>query len=251
VPAIDIIKIVSADDQKRPSGQVRFAVNQIDHWVFGGKTSSDGRKNLEEKLAAKSSMLADACHLADLQQEKLNLAGLGDIHGFFREFERLQRDFDPQNPIINDIWQETQVLQKKYNGDLYGDGSLFAQVLKQQLTREQWQLLQERRNASRQFHLEASIRQLVASFDQVSPLQADNRERLTQLLLKHTPLPKAVENAQQQSMLVAYILFHASEIPEQELRECLQGAEWDLFEAGRKTAHRWRAQLQQCGLIEK
>ena len=102
--------------------------NQV---VFGGKSAEMARAGIERTLTLRIDDVARKCDLSDLQWEKLQLAGRGDIKRLFDRVEEKRKlvnvRFD-QNQYAQ-FALELRKLQVNSNVETFGDGSIFAKRL--------------------------------------------------------------------------------------------------------------------------
>jgi len=253
VTAIDIIQEVAADSAKEQmQARQMFPDNILDQWVFQGRTKfSDARGILQAKLDLKVAFLEATSSVNLRQQEKLHLAGLGDIQGFLRDCEKLQREVDPTDQQqVAQIWQRVQPLRTRFHSGLFGRNSFLERVLQQCLTEAQLQDFLKRQRETRQFDLETSIRRFVVQVDLLIPFTPEGRGELTRLLIKHVPPPLELETQQQQNMIHYFVLYFANSVPKEELQACFDEEGWQTFSKPLATGKRMEASLKAQGMIE-
>ena len=77
--------------------------------------------------------------------------------------------------------------------------------------------------------------QLLVQFDQAAPFTHENREKLLELVEKHTCPPKSMTGPQQSHYLQYYMLWQMAEIPEDQLRPLFGKAAWKVAEEANET----------------
>ncbi len=251
--AIEIIREVEpgAQDKVRRLGN-RLPNNFLEQWVFnGGATFATAHKRLDSLLQARLASIGHVCAITDAQSTALKLAGAGDIHQFMREYERLQRTIDPadQNQI-NNLWQEVQPLREKFNSSLFGRDSLFERTLHACLRPDQCEHLEKRQAASRQFQLETAIRQVVVGLDDIAVLSEEERDTLTQLLVKEVPPPDALETPNQKQMLLQYVLWRCRAITRKDLLAFLGDDATDALQKATESARGYEQHFRMIGMIK-
>jgi len=252
--AVEFIEIVEKQiAAEKNQNQRGFRIEHFDQWVFRKQQTIRGaKKQLLERLEAESDSIQSTCQLADDQKEKLRLAGRGDIQDFLQLYAEIRQKFadnmDDQQAMQN-IWQEIQPLQKKYNGQIYGEGSLFIKVLDNLLDEQQLARMEELRREQRRFQYRATVMQLVSQFDQAAPLTHEKREKLLALIQEHTSPPKSTAGQQRNHFLMYYVLGQMAEIPETELRPLFDKAAWKVVRQQMKQGKSMKRNLEKQGLV--
>jgi hypothetical protein len=125
----------------RPRRLDQFVVarESYDQWIFGRSTKAQHNIKLMELLRSNIARASLQFQLTPVQEEKLRLAGRGDIKRFFdqveekrQEFERSRTDFRRCQAFARELGP-LRLASK--NGPL-GEGSLFAKTLKKMLAEQ-------------------------------------------------------------------------------------------------------------------
>jgi hypothetical protein len=139
--------------------RLRIAEGSFEQSVFGQATNSAGaRTRLDAILRQKVDAIDRICGLTDVQKQKLQLAGRGDVQRLFERVEDLRPKFQQTKALpdgnigaglfgamdVNEIvkWaqelsKEAQPLRIVIEAGPFDDGSLFAKTLRKQLTPDQ------------------------------------------------------------------------------------------------------------------
>ncbi len=114
----------------------RFLVpeDNFDHLIFGNLGNADkAREWLDSRLTMWTEHIGRLYKLSPAQLEKLRLVGRGDIKRLFdqvairrHEFQSVRNDVNRYRAFVFQV----QSLNREVSGGLYGEGSLFAKVLK-------------------------------------------------------------------------------------------------------------------------
>jgi hypothetical protein len=242
-------------NQHEPGGPRHvMPMNIVDQQLFGGMgTAENARKRLVKKLQGTIQMMVVTCELQSQQQEKIELAGMGDIHLFMRECLQIRDRVGPNNRNINNIWQELQPLQQKLHSGLHGEDSMFDRTLRQSLDRHQATLLEKRQQQANERKLELMVRQMVNQLDQVSAMDARQRRAVTTFLQENVAAPKRVPRLQQSNVMSAYVLYRVSQLPETKLKEwesLFDEDEKEFIDRATKIAMRYEVTLKKSEMID-
>ncbi len=236
----------------QPAGMAQQAIFempevQFDHWVFGGSDAGQAKKRLEALLTLQIESVERVCTLSDVQRKKLQLAGRGDMKRFDDETEEVRKKFRAvrrdQNKI-NQIWQDLQPLQTKFNAGLFHDTSLFRKVLKQTLDAQQSVQYEQQESERRRFRYEAKIGLAVTTIEKGIPLRDAQRQKFAELLLEETEPP---ENYGQYGYYI--VLYNAARIPEEKLKPIFDDAQWRALTQMFAQAKGMEAILKRNGLV--
>lgn len=218
------------DEEEDAPAEVQVAavpMKQFDQWVFGhgnNHGAKSTKKRLESLLTLHVDSISQICDLSEAQNQKLILAGHGDIKRFYDSVNKVRVKFlamrNDQNQR-NQIWQITQPLQMKLNAGIFDEKSLFHKVRKRLLKPEQVTKYEEVESERRRFRYEASVGMAVSKIEQGMPLRDEQRNQLLKLLLEETRPPKIFG---QHDYYV--VMFQASKIPEKKLRPIFDDAQW-------------------------
>lgn len=223
------------------------AEENFDQWVFGGTRAGQANKRLETLLASQVDAVERVCGLSEAQKQKLLLAGRGDVKRFFesadaarKKFEAVRRD---QN-AFNQVWQDIQPLQIKFNAGLFGDASLFRKVLQRTLDPEQSARYEQQEAARRKFRYEAKIGLVVAVLESGVPLRDEQRQKLVKVLLEETQTPNKFG---QYDYYV--VLCQAAHLPEEKLKPIFDEAQWQALRRLFAQAAGMEVALRRNGVI--
>jgi len=251
--AIEFFEIIEEEHSEQNQNQHGFRIEQFDQWVFSGQqTVEEAKAHLLGRLKSEAKSIQSICQLMDDQNAKLMLAGRGDIQAFMQEYAETRAKFEgniDNQQAMQNIWQEIQPLQKKYQGKMFGEASLFAKVLEHMLDQQQslrWQQLQREQRA---FQYQATFMYVIALFDQVAPLTQENREQLLALIDQYTFPPKSIPSVRHDHLLTSYIYSQLAEIPEDELRPLFREAPWKIIRSHRKRGKRMKRELKKQGMV--
>jgi hypothetical protein len=131
--------------------RARIPVGTLDQLVFGsGQNAADGRRRLDALLNQKIIAADQFCRLTEIQKQKLQLAGRGDIKRFTDRMESLRPAFEQVHVIVDEndarevsTWAGTlawdaKTLRSTLGLGLFEDGSLFAKTLRSSVAAEQF-----------------------------------------------------------------------------------------------------------------
>ncbi|MBX3439043.1 MAG: hypothetical protein KF861_16250 [Planctomycetaceae bacterium] len=228
---------------------IEMTREQLVQNVFRNQHSlADAERHAASALAVQIDFVALIGTLRAGQRDQLELAGQGDIHRYFSDFESYLATA-PTGQITmqqwNDIWQGLQPLQARYTAGLHGRDSLFRKTLPTTLDEDQfaaYQVLEQQR--SRQ-HYQAVIKATLAAIDGKIPLTTAQREQILRLMLEKTRPPRSYGQSYYQYHIV---LYQMSTI-EADLKPLFAENEWELMQKilqqGRMIEH-----MRQRGGVE-
>jgi len=228
--------------------QFEIAAEQFDQWVFQGHTQpSQVLAQLNSQLELQIEAVHAACNLREDQKQKLRLAGSGDIKRFLDDVDRVRQKFNAvrrDQEAFNQIWQDIQPLQMRFQSGLFDDQSLVHKVVRGVLNGEQRAAYEEVEQQRRRFQYEAKVALIVSLLESSLALRGEQRERLSQLILEETDPPKAYGQ-------YAYyvILYQASRIPAGKLQPLFDDAQWQILQNHFQQVRGLEAFLKQNGLL--
>jgi len=212
------------------ANQIRYPEESWNQQIFGIQPAEArvlARRGLQLRLEA----MDRAVSLSEPQRSKLALAGEGDIHRFFAEYERV-RDGCTFGQISRDDLQKlmtkAQPLQKRYQSGLHGRGSLFDKTVASLLTGQQRERLDAMRKERRRREYRDRIRIALMILDRKLPMTAAQREELTELLIEHTPPPRRYGN---QNAQLAMVLGQFAKLPNDRLRAVFGDDQWGVMQS--------------------
>ena len=188
------------------------------------------------------------CSLTDVQKKKLELASRGDIVEIFDRVEAVRTKFrqikNDQNKF-NQIWQDIQPLQVAFQSEQFGRGSFFHKSLAKVLTPEQLVQYEEAEVARRRFQYRAAIASLVAQIELLVPLLDEQREKLIDLTIEETPLPKQFGQYTTQIVFV-----QMSSIPRKKLEGILDPIQLRVIDQQMQQVQGMKRWLIQQGILD-
>ncbi len=253
--AVDFIEIVEKEVAKQNQNQHGFRIENFDQWVFSNQQKlSSAQKQILDRLEGEADSIQSTCKLENGQKEKLLLAGRGDIQAFTQLYAEVRAKFvekikENNQQAIQNVWQEIQPLQKKYHGQIFGEGSLFEKVLGHLLDEQQSDRLEKIRREQRRFQYQSAVLQLISQFEQAAPLKHENREKLLVLIDQHALPPKSMTGHNRAHYFTYYIYGQMAEIPEKELRPLFGKAVWKVVKQQMQQGKRMKRNLEQQGLV--
>ncbi len=248
-----------ADDAPPPQQAARLRMQRqrfanvdqnIEQWVFNGKAGAMGRGRewFDERLALALDEVDRVCHLSEAQKAKLRLAGRGDVKRFYTLMEAIRRKLrqvkDDQNKV-NQAFQEIQPLQATVNAGPFGHTSIFAKAVGAILTSEQAAQYAEAVRLRGLARYRARIELAVGAFDSALGLTAVQRQRFTEVLAAETKPPRRPGQYD-----FYYIMYRASQIPEDKLKPIFDDAQWRAVGQQIKNYQGWGAWLQSNGSLD-
>jgi hypothetical protein len=130
-----------------PKHGVGVASGSFDELVYGGGGSAaDARSRLDQRLQQALDKIDRICGLTEVQKQKLELAGRGDIKRLFDRAERLREecnrsaqvaDLDQFRKWASELKSEAGSLSRSFNASPLDSGSLVAKCMKTALTADQ------------------------------------------------------------------------------------------------------------------
>lgn len=232
--------------------QIQINEQTIMSWIFNNRQSTDlVRQELEEIIQTRIDLIVAACELTPEQREKLEMAGAGDIHRFFNEYQALRRTIKLGNVSMDEyqeINRKVQPVRQKYSAGLHSRDSLFAKAIPYVLDAKQQSRYAEfeRRRRVRQY--ESMVRGTIALIENEVPLTNDQREKFLKLIL--------AEEAPQRVDVVSYyhvylVLYRISKISEDQLKPIFLENEWKVMKPLINRGQAYRQVLMREGLLEE
>ena len=251
--AVEFIEIIEKHKEQPEQNRHGMRIENFPQWVFQEQLDAEGARNkLLERLGAEAESIQSTFQLSEDQAATLKLAGLGDIEAFTQEYAKTRASFEKNindQQAIQNIWQEIQPLQIKYQGQIFRDDSLFNKVMKHLLNEQQLAVMEQLQREQLLFQYQASVREVVIQIDQAAPITHEKRQQLLELINQHTLPPKSMPGTHRGHFLTYYILGQFAEIPEDELRPLFRDAAWKALQRQMKQARAMKRQLEQQGLV--
>ncbi len=228
--------------------QFNISIDNFDRWVFGQwGTAQAARGRLQSQLTLRIDAIDQVCDLTAAQQEKLQLAGQGDIWRFYARVAEarnffLQARHDRQQ--INQIWKLIQPIQQQLQAGLFHSRSLLHKCVRRTLDPEQMDRYQRQAIERRRFRYEASIALTLEMVQEGIPLLESQRQRLATLIRERIPLPE--QFGQYDSYL---ILWRLSQLPDEELKSIFDKIQWQAMQQAFDRTRAMKPQLLKMGLL--
>ena len=223
------------DDDEPANGQevqqmarvVGWTDETFDQWVFGSRTPSAARTRLNSLLTLQIEDVDRTCVLTPEQRAKLELAGKGDVKHLYDRVAEKRRAFqavkNDQNKIGN-IYQEIQPLQASFNSGPFDEGSIFYKAITNTLQGEQKAKYEKTLADKRLFRYRAKVDLTVAFLDNAVGFKADQRKKLSELLLAETKPPRRYG---QYDYYV--VMWQAAHLPEDKVKPIFDDTQWKLL----------------------
>ncbi len=210
---------------------IQFTEQSFIQNVFGNQRSyAAARKYTDEALQIQIDFVASAVQLSDQQREKLELAGQGDIHRFFNEYERVKRGMT-FGGIPRDewqaVWRKTQPLSTKFAAGLHGPKSLFAKTVSSALDDHQRAEFDEMKETRDIAIYVDNIRMTLSMLERKVPLTRKQRDTIIELLVDETEPPDYYGQA---SMHFYVVLVQMAKMPQEKLKPVFSNDEWQVID---------------------
>lgn len=198
---------------RAPAQDFTLTDQQFDMWLTNGTNSSVDQVN--SQLTMQIQAIDRVCHLQPDQEEKLQLAGRGDVARYQGRVEEMRkklvgRTYD-QNEM-NEIWQQIQPLQQEFQAGILNDSSLFRKILLRTLEPTQVAEYEAAESTRCADHYAAKVRLYVAVIERSFPMTDSQRLALIKLMLDKTQAPRRFGQNE-----IYYVMYQASQIPEEEI----------------------------------
>ena len=244
-------------------------IEEFDSWVFEAIDGSDDPLSaLQEQCNLELTRISQTIELRNDQKERLQLAGQGDINRFYRRVELARKRFlalskqdadleeanddeddDPfgnaNEDVFEDVYALTEPLQKELENGLFGPGSLFHKAAKNALDPEQIDLLEQRASQLMKLRIENAVRVFVAKLGWRMPLTADQRLKVTEILLRDI---KSVGDAGPYTNFV--VLYHFSKVPREQYEAIFNEHQMRKIALLLEEGQNLREDLEQEGLLQ-
>lgn len=206
------------------------------------------RKKLETQLTQAVEWVARSCDASDAQQKKLHLAGLGDIERFFDRMDVLWKELR-QDAADPDEFDERVAgirrVEGEMNAGLFGPDSLFEKAIRRTLNNEQWARYEQARLERRAAGYRARVVLVVAQWDKIVPLRAEQRRRLSDLLAAETHPPRWYGTYDFPAIMV-----QAARIPDGRYQAILDDEQLPLIRKLLTKSQVYEGMLQRIGVLE-
>jgi hypothetical protein len=223
----------AGDDDDEPVAvapqQLVYLVNEamFNRTVYGNLTPERARDKLDSLLRMKVASLEQSAAISPAQKERLALAGRGDIKRIFDRIEdrkgilNKQIDQDEYRKLI----LELRPIQLLWQQDPFRDGSYFSKAAKITLEEGQARRFMKVEDDTKRLLYYARIDQAIVALDTHLGLSADQRRRLTKLLMEETRPPLVFGPYD-----VQVVLTQMASLPEAKVRPIFDDSQWRTLE---------------------
>jgi hypothetical protein len=223
--------------------ELDFQTERIDRQR--GRT--DRREQFESALRSRVDRLDRKYGLSEGQRKKLLLTGRVEIKRHLDRAEELERKLSLVRSDAEDymkVLEEINTLDRTKSHDLFDEGTLFAKVLGNTLTKEQtlrYQAIEQRIAAERH---QAALKWVLATWDEMLGLSAHQRERLQRLLSQSTRPPRRFGAEDYFG-----VLWQVSQLPEPVLKPIFREDQWAKLTPQLAEARRREPMLKREGYV--
>jgi hypothetical protein len=236
-------------------GMFEVSRQQFDMWVFGntgranafGSASFDPRERLESTLKMKVEELTAASKLSSAQEQKLLLAGHGDIKRFLDQVEAKRKEFEAvrkDQQKFGNFYQTLQPLRNVFNGGMFAEGSIFAKSVRRTLDPEQSARFEETLRERAAYRYDAAVSLLTSKLGLALGMTTDQRKRFHQLILDETRPPKAIGTQEFNA-----VFYQAALVPRARFRAFLDDAQMRVLDRQFDRMSRWEMSLKASGYV--
>jgi hypothetical protein len=253
VPDVDPRADATANPMQAQMAMMAFRANQLtdaqfDQWIFGNQGgSSMARVRLAASLKLKLGEVERFASLSAAQKTKLELAARGDVKRFFDEVENRRKEFQTvrqDQAKFGAFYQTLQPVQLAFQAGLFETGSIFARTLRKTLQADQLARYDAAARERSLFRYRAKVGLAVANLDRSVGLTADQRRRLTTLILQETRPPRKFGQLDTQ-----LVLYQLARLDEAKVRPIFNEAQWNLLKPQLTGARNNEATLIRQGVL--
>jgi hypothetical protein len=204
----------------------------IDTWVFGDngdETAPEVRLLLQLRTRVRE--VARIGTVSKAQQDKLFLAGEGDVRRFINRVEELKLRY-PRTPQDGKAWQQAlkdvQPLQGELRNGLFGRQSLFGKTMAKMLSTDESISFAGIDRDRRRFQHRAGINMTVLRLSTALGLSDEQQTRLKALLLKETRAAR-LQPPTAPARFFNVIYTQMGRIPEAKLKPLFEPWQWQAL----------------------
>jgi len=223
---------VTAAGNERPGFLVEGAGGTVENLVFGNNgDGSAPEQRLVLQLHARVREVARMTAVSKAQEEKLLLAGEGDIRRFIDRVEEVTARFPsgaPNPNTWNKISQEIRPLQAELRAGLFGRKSLFGKTIAKMLRPEQALSFTRIDRDRRRFQHRAGVNMTVLRLSTALGLSDEQQTRLKALLLKETR-PARLPSPTYPAGFFNVVYAQMGRIPEAKLKPLFEPWQWQVL----------------------
>ena len=223
--------------------ELDFQTERIDRQR--GRT--DRREQFESALRSRVERLDRKYGLSEGQRKKLLLAGRVEIKRHLDRAEELERKLSLVRSDAEEymkVLEEINTLDRVKSRELFDEGTLFAKVLGNTLTKAQtlrYQAIEQRIAAE---HHQAALKWVLATWDEMLGLSPHQRERLQGLLNQSTRPPRRFGAEDYFG-----VLWQVSQLPEPVLKPLFREDQWAKLTPQLAEARRKEPMLKREGYV--
>ncbi len=212
---------------------------------FGG--TADPRRHLEQVLEMQLADLKKDCDLSEIQQQKLRLAGHGDIKRFVDRLQQIAGGPSASTPLqalSGNVLADLEALDKSLKAGFFVEGSLFAKVLATTLSADQFGRRSRgvlNRNAPR--YAEA-VRQWIGQIGNMFALRKRQCDELAHLIIRETSPPRRFGQSD-----YAMVMYQMSKVPEDRIKAIVTESQWNEMRNHLSSWAKSAAFLKESGFV--
>jgi hypothetical protein len=253
VAAIAIGQIAVAQDIERPfearePDLILIGRRDFHVWASGNVVGIEEiRDRYEPALRSRVESAVRLYGLSEEQKKKLHLAGRGDIKRLIDRALEARKQEPPPPGVANDFLPNLQDDPRPpltTSGGLFGEGSLFAKVLKNIVTREQSARHEKLSREAALRHHRATLQWVLGTWDQMLGLNPDQHRRLEALLIRETRTPRRFGEEDYFG-----VMFQISRLPEVALKPIFSEDQWAKLSVQLAESKRREPMLKKNGYV--
>jgi hypothetical protein len=221
---------------------------RADQFIFGQVESvEEARSRMDQALRRQVRQLNRRYHLTAAQQEKLLLAGRGDIKRALDRVAELKRKFQlakfERLSLMNWV-EEARRLQRALQAVTTNADSLFSKTVAATITDEQVALADKALHESHAAAFEAALADAAARLFRVLDLTEPEHSRLVTVMRSEIHQPRRFGNSG-----YAYVMHELSKVPENKIRPTMREPKWKLLHQLLSSWHDARKFLENDGFV--
>jgi hypothetical protein len=225
--------------------------NVLARWIHGRCDELENfakRGQFESKLKIRVDKIAKRYELSEAQQKKLLLAGRGDIKHFYGSLDairsRLKAGGAGSDAEAQAATQDIEGLDRRFRGDPFARGSIFAKSIASTLTREQFARYEKTERELILNRYRWTIQWVMRTWVETLNLSALQQRRLQTLCEQETRPPQRFGADD-----YAGILLQLSRLPEEKLKPIFTEAQWTTVKVQIAEAKKQETQLKKDGYL--
>lgn len=230
---------VAPRTQKAPGLERMF-----DSFLRGPNSSLSFSMRLDTLLKQQVAEVERCCNATEPQLAKLRFAGRRDIERFVDEVEELRTQLRTRAAEEGVDVRLTESFRARLRIGLFNEESLFGKSLLKNFTPEQLDAYRQGERELHAFQHRAKVQVVVALWDERVSLRADQRNRLTEVLLQGTQVPASLGKDDPW-----VILAQAANLPQDRFTAILDEWQWQLVRPTLERAKRLEPRLREQNLM--